>query len=106
MKEDQWKLGVQQLKLEEIWMKVNFRHWTPEKGLEEMRKLLKLKQTGLKKKLYKSSYEQWEAEQEKQKKVKGKKKGKEKEKGLGLEVDEEKEAESTVELHNIASNRL
>jgi len=35
-------------------MKVDFGHWTQEKGLVGMKKLPKLKQTGLKKKPYKS----------------------------------------------------
>ena len=64
LKEDQWLLGIWQLELEEIWMKVEFGVWTLEKGVEEMKKLPKLKQTELKKIQYKSSYEQWEVEQE------------------------------------------
>jgi len=74
MREDQWKLGVRQLQLEEIWMKVDFGQWTPEQGLAEMKKLLGLKPADLKKKSYKSSYAKWEAAQEKagEKRRKGK----------------------------------
>ena len=93
MKEDQWKLGVQQIKLEEIQMKVDFGPWILEKDPAERKKLLELKQTGLKKKPYKSSYKQWEAEREKI--VEKWEKMKEKKKELGLEVDEEPEPEST-----------
>ena len=66
MREDQWKLGVRQLQLEEIRMKVDFGQWTPEQGLAEMKKLPVLKPADLKKKLYKSSYVKWEAAQEKE----------------------------------------
>jgi len=65
MQEDQWKLGVCHLQLEEIQMKVDFRQWTLEQGLAEMRKLPGLKPADLKKKPYKSSYAKWEAAQEK-----------------------------------------
>jgi len=65
MWEDQWKLGVHHLQLEEIRMKVDFGQWTLEQGLAEMRKLLGLKPADLKKKPYKSSYAKWEAAQEK-----------------------------------------
>jgi len=58
MKADQWTLGVWQVKLEEIQMKVDFGHWTPEEGLVEMKKLPELKPSDLKKKPYKLSYEQ------------------------------------------------
>jgi len=64
MQEDQWKLGVCQLQLEEIWMKVDFGQWTSEQGLAEMKKLPGLKLADLKKKPYKSSYTKWEAGQE------------------------------------------
>jgi len=91
MKEDQWKLGTQQLELEEIWMKADFRHWTLEKGLEEMKKLPKLQQTKLKKIPHRSAFEQWEAEQKKiAEELRERKKN-----GLGPEVDEEAEVEST-----------
>lgn len=53
MKEDQWLLGTWQLESEEIWMKMEFRVWSQEKGVEEMDKLPKLKQTELKKIQYK-----------------------------------------------------
>jgi len=74
MREDQWKLGVRHLQLEEIQMKVNFGQWTPEQGLAEMKKLPGLKLADLKKKPYKSSYAKWEAAQEKaaEKRKKGK----------------------------------
>jgi len=65
MWEDQWKLGVCQLQLEEIRMKVDFGQWTSEQGLAEMKKLPGLKPADLKKKPYKSSYAKWEVAQEK-----------------------------------------
>jgi len=88
MREDQWKLGVCQLQLEEIWMKVDFGQWTPEQGLAEMKKLPGLKLADLKKKPYKSSYAKWEATQEKA--AEKQRKGKE---GVGLEEDEEVDVE-------------
>ena len=75
MREDQWKLGVRQLQLEEIRMKVEFRQWTSEQGLAEMSRLPVLKPADLKKKPYKSSYAKWEAAQEKV--VERRRKGKE-----------------------------
>ena len=74
MQEDQWKLGVRQLQLEEIRMKLDFGQWTSEQGLTEMKKLLGLKPADLKKKPYKSSYAKWETAQEKaaEKRKKGK----------------------------------
>ena len=84
MHEDQWKLGVRQLQLEEIRMKVDFGQWTPEEGLAEMKKLPGLKPAEVKKKLYKSSYAKWEAAQEKE--AEKQRKGRERE---GLEEDED-----------------
>jgi len=88
MQEDQWKLGVHHLQLEEIRMKVDFGQWTPEQGLAEMKKLPVLKPADLKKKPYKSSYAKWEAAQEKA--AEKQRKGKERE---GPEEDEEVDVE-------------
>jgi len=88
MWEDQWKLGVRHLQLEEIRMKVDFGQWTPEQGLAEMKKLPVLKPADLKKKLYKSSYAKWEAVQEKEAEKQRKGKGRE-----GPEEDEEVDVE-------------
>ena len=88
IREDQWQLGMQQLELQEIGMKVDFGVLTPEEGAAEMEKLLELVPTELKKILYKSVYERWEARQEKiseeQRKKKGQGRGKE---GAGPEED-------------------
>jgi len=75
MREDQWKLGVRQLQLEEIRMKVDFGQWTPEQGLAELGRLPVMKPADLKRKIYKSSYAKWEAAQEKA--VEKRRKGKE-----------------------------
>jgi len=88
MHEDQWKLGVCQLQLEEIRMKVDFGQWTPEEGPAEMKKLPGLKPAEVKKKLYKLSYAKWEATQEKEAEKWRKGKGRE-----GPEEDEEVDVE-------------
>jgi len=90
MREDQWKLGVCQLQLEEIRMKVDFGQWTPEEGLAEMKKLPGLRLAEVKKKPYKSSYEKWKVAQPKATVKQKKGKGKEK---AGSEEDEGADAE-------------
>jgi len=90
MREDQWTLGVRQLQLEEIRMKVDFGKWTPEEGLAEMKKLPGLKPAEVKKKPYKSSYEKWMVAQPKATVKRKKGKGKEK---AGPEEDEGADAE-------------
>ena len=92
IREDQWQLGMRQLELQEIRMKVDFGVWTPEEGVAEMEKLPELAPTELKKILYKSTEERWEARQEKiskeqrKKKEQGKGKGKEKERDPEVRV--------------------
>ena len=90
MREDQWKLGVRQLQLEEIRMKVNFGQWTPEEGLAEMKKLPGLKPAEVKKKPYKFSYEKWKVAQQKATVKRKKGKGKER---VGPEEDEDVDVE-------------
>jgi len=97
IRDDQWQLGMRQLKLEEIWIKFDFRVWTPEEGAEAMTELPELELTELSDILHRSTYERWKAKQAKiagdQRKKKEKGKEKQKMKALGPKVGEEAEAE-------------
>jgi len=82
IRDDQWQLGMWQLKLEEIWMKVDFGVWTLEEGAEVLAELPELELTELSDIPHRSTYERWKA---KQAKIAGDRRKKEKRKRRGRE---------------------
>jgi len=57
---DQWKLGKQQLVLEELRLKVEIGVLSKEQGVTELARLLELARTKVEFPAYQSVYEQWE----------------------------------------------
>ena len=61
---DQWKLGKQQLKLEELWLKVELGVLSLEQATRELDGLPELVRTKVDNPSYQSAYERWVDEQE------------------------------------------